>query len=500
MGLLYTTHDEDGGAVADFTHLHVHSEYSLLDGQSRMKKLIAATQAAGMNALALTDHGGMYGSIEFYKACKAAGVKPIIGVEGYLAPSLEEKTGRYEYNHLLLLARNKVGYHNLLKLTTIAHTRGYHYRPRVDKKVLAEHAEGLIVTSGCLSGEIPELLLKGDLNGARAAARWYQDVFGPENFYIEVQDHAAHESPQVKLNPMLYDLSREIGAPLLATNDLHYVAAKDADAQDVLLCVQTGKTLEDPKRMKFDSREYYLKSPDEMARMFPELPDALMNTMRVAEQCEVEIDFGANLLPDYVIPSNYRSQDEYLYQICLEGVRERYGDMSEAIQRKLDYEFEILRSKGLISYFLIVWDYTNYARSHGMRCVARGSAAGSLIAYVLGITNVDPLRYDLLFERFLNPERKGLPDIDMDFPDDRREEVIRYVADKYGWDKVGQIVTFNTMAAKAAVRDVGRVMGLQAEADRVARLIPTGPKITIDGSLDSVRDLKQIYDQSPQIK
>ncbi|MGZ6364316.1 MAG: DNA polymerase III subunit alpha, partial [Ktedonobacterales bacterium] len=434
------------------------------------------------------------------KACKAAGVKPIVGVEGYLAPSLEEKTGRYEYNHLLLLARNNIGYHNLLKLTTIAHTRGYHYRPRVDKKVLAEHAEGLIVTSSCLSGEIPELLLKGDLNGARAAARWYQDVFGPENFYIEVQDHDAPESPQVKLNPMLYDLSREIGAPLLATNDLHYVSSKDADAQDVLLCVQTGKTLEDPKRMKFDSREYYLKTPDEMARMFPELPEALTNTMRVAEQCDVEIEFGANLLPDYVIPSQYPSQDEYLYQICLEGVRERYGDMSEAIQRKLDYEFEILRSKGLISYFLIVWDYTNYARSHGMRCVARGSAAGSLIAYILGITNVDPLRYDLLFERFLNPERKGLPDIDMDFPDDRREEVIRYVADKYGWDKVGQIVTFNTMAAKAAVRDVGRVMGLQAEADRVARLIPTGPKITIDGSLDSVRDLKQIYDQSPQIK
>ncbi len=323
--------------MADFTHLHVHSEYSLLDGQSRLKKLIAATQAGGMNALALTDHGGMYGSLEFYKACKNAGVKPIIGLEGYLAPSIEEKTGRYEYNHLLLLAKNQVGYHNLLKLTTIAHTRGYHYRPRVDKKVLEQHAEGLIVTSGCLSGEIPELLLKGDLNGARAAARWYQDVFGPENFYIEIQDHNAPESPQVKLNPMLYDLSRELGAPLLATNDLHYVAAGDANAQDVLLCVQTGKTLDEPKRMKFDSQEYYLKTPDEMARLFPELPEALSNTMRVAEECNVEIEFGANLLPHYTIPPEYKDQNEYLYHLCLEGIKERYGELSEALQRKLDY-------------------------------------------------------------------------------------------------------------------------------------------------------------------
>jgi DNA polymerase III subunit alpha len=486
--------------VADFTHLHVHSEYSLLDGQSRIQRLIAATKAGGMHALALTDHGGMYGSIEFYKACKAAGIKPILGVEGYLAPSIEEKTGRYEYNHLLLLARNQTGYHNLLKLTSIAHTRGYHYRPRVDKRVLAEHAEGLLVTSGCLSGEIPELLLKGDLNGARAAARWYQDVFGPEHFYIEVQDHQAPESPQTKLNPLLYDLSRELGAPLLATNDLHYVSAADAPAQDVLLCIQTGKTIDEPKRMKFDSQQYYLKTPDEMARLFPELPEALANTMRVAEECDVDIELDANLLPIYDIPLEYQSQDDYLYALCLEGIRERYGECTEPLQRKLDYEFEVIRSKGFVSYFLIVWDYVRFARQHGMRCVARGSAAGSLVAYVLGITNVDPLRYELLFERFLNPERMSMPDIDMDFPDDRREEVIRYVADKYGWDRVGQIVTFNTMAAKAAVRDVGRVMGLQAEADRVARLIPAGPKVTISGSLEGVKELKQIYEQSAQIR
>ena len=492
---------EDGVAVAaDFTHLHVHSEYSLLDGQSRIKRLIHAAQAGGMNALALTDHGGMYGSIEFYKACKAAGVKPIIGVEGYLAPSIEEKTGRYEYNHLLMLARNQTGYHNLLRLTTIAHTRGYHYRPRVDKKVLAKHAEGLIVTSGCISGEIPELLLKGDLNGARAAVRWYQDVLGPENFYLEIQDHNAAESDQNRLNPLLYDLHKETGVPLLATNDLHYVAATDADAQDVLLCVQTGKTLDDTKRMKFDSREYYLKTPEEMARLFPEFPDALSNTMRVAEACNVEIEFGANLLPDYTIPAEYANQDDYLHNLCLAGAIERFGAVSDTVEQRLDFELDSIRSKGLTSYFLIVWDYVNYARRHGMRCVARGSAAGSLVSYVLGITNVDPLLYALPFERFLNPERKGLPDIDMDFPDDRREEVIRYVADKYGWDKVGQIVTFNTMAAKAAVRDVGRVMGMQAEADRVARLIPVGPKVTISGSLDGVKELKQVYDQSPQIR
>ncbi len=486
--------------MADFTHLHVHSEYSLLDGQSRIKRLIEATKAGGMDALALTDHGGMYGSIEFYKACKAADIKPIIGVEGYLVPSLEEKTGRYEYNHLLLLAKNRIGYHNLLQLTTLAHTKGYQARPRIDKKMLAAHAEGLIVTSGCLSGEIPELLLRDDLNGARAAARWYQDVFGPDNFYIEVQDHAAPDSPQNKLNPMLYNLARETGAPLLATNDLHYVAADDAQAQDVLLCVQTGKTLDEPKRMKFDSQHYYLKTPDEMARMFPELPEALSNTMRVAEMCNVEIEFGANLLPIYHIPAGYATPDEYLYHLCLEGVKERYGEMSEAVQQKLDYEFSVIREKGFVSYFLIVWDYVNFGRSRGMRCVARGSAAGSLVAYALGITNVDPLRYDLLFERFLNPERMSMPDIDMDFPDDRREEVIRYVADKYGWDKVAQIVTFNTMAAKAAVRDVGRVMGMQNEADRVARLIPTGPKVTINSALKDVAELRQTYETNSQIR
>ncbi|HEX9414826.1 MAG TPA: DNA polymerase III subunit alpha, partial [Ktedonobacterales bacterium] len=435
-----------------------------------------------------------------YKKARAAGIKPILGIEGYLAPSIEERTGRYEYNHLLLLARNQTGYRNLLALTTIAHTRGYHLRPRIDKKVLAEHAEGLIVTSGCISGEIPDLLRKEDLNGARMALHWYRDVFGPENFYLEIQDHLAPESPQAGVNQQLYALHRETGVPLLATNDLHYVAAHDAEAQDVLLCVQTGKTVDEPKRMKFDSAEYYLKTPDEMERLFPDVPEALSNTMRVAEQCDVEIEFARSLQPEYPVPPEFESQLHYLRWLCEQGTRERFGAMSDPVRRRLDYELDIIHSKGFAWYFLVVWDFVNHARSQGIRCAARGSGAGSLVGYVLGITSVDPLRYDLLFERFLNPERMSMPDLDMDFPDDRREDVIAYVAEKYGWDKVGQIVTFNTMAAKAAIRDVGRVMGMQNEADRVARLIPTGPKVTLTGALAEVKELRQTVDQSPPIR
>src|SRR5258708_22492770 len=297
----------------------------------------------------------------------------------------------------------------------------------MDQRVLAEHDEGLIVPSGCLSGEIPELLLKGDLNGARAAARWYREVFGPDNFYIGIQNHNAPESEQNRLNPLLYELAREMDTPTLATNDLHYVAAADADAQDVLLCVQTGKTLDEPKRMKFDSQEYYLKTPEEMARLFPDLPEALTNTVRVAEQCEVEVDFGGNLLPQYHVPPEYPSADEYLYHLCLEGARERFGAVSEAVRRKLDYEFEVIRSKGFVSYFLVVWDYVTFARGRGTPCAARRSAACALVADGPRITNGDHLRYDLLFEPFLNPERLSMPDIDLHFPADRREEGIRYV-------------------------------------------------------------------------
>ncbi len=485
---------------ADFAHLHVHSEYSLLDGFSRIKKLVRQAKDLGMQHLAITDHGAMYGVIEFYQECKAAGINPVIGVEAYLANDIDDRSGRYDYNHLLLLAKNEVGYRNLMKLTTIAHTYGWHYKPRIDRVVLAEHAEGLIATSACLSGEIPEMLLKGDSEGARKTAQWYLDTFGPQNFYLEIQEHHGQDSPQGKLNEVLFDLHRDLHIPLVLTNDLHYVSANDAISQDILLCIQTGKQFDEPKRMKFDSQEYYLKSPAEMARLFPELPESLKNTIRIAEQCEVKLEFGQASLPNYPIPPEFKTQDEYLYHLCLRGVRERFGEMSEPVQQRLDYEFNTIMQKGVVQYFLIEWDFVNYARTHNIRCSARGSAAGSLVAYLLGITNVDPLRYQLLFERFLNPGRIVMPDIDMDFPDDRREDVIAYVTQKYGPDRVAQMVTFNTMAAKASVKDVARVMGWQDLGDRITRLIPTGPNVTLKKSLETVRELAQLYEQSEQVK
>ncbi|MBE3560529.1 MAG: DNA polymerase III subunit alpha [Ktedonobacteraceae bacterium] len=492
---------------ADFAHLHVHTEYSLLDGFSRIKKLVKQTRDLGMRHLAITDHGAMYGAIEFYKACKAAEINPIIGIEAYLTEDMKDHSRRYndDYHHLLLLAKNNTGYYNLLKLTTIASTEGWHLRPRIDKKVLEQYHEGLIVTSSCLSGEIPKMLLKEQEQEAYRMARWYQDVFGPENFYLEIQEHHGvfedgQPSPQGQLNQLLYRMHKDLGIEMVATNDLHYVEAQDAASHDVLLCVQTGKQLDTPKRMRFDSSEYYLKSPEEMARLFPDLPEAIMNSVRIAEQCEVNPLARVAGLPAYQIPAGFASPADYLYHLCLEGVKERFGEITERVKRQLDYEFDLIRQKGFVNYFLIEWDFVNYARSHGIRCSARGSAAGSLLAYVLGITNVDPLRYQLLFERFLNPERADMPDIDMDFPDDRREEVIEYVTQKYHPECVAQMVTFNTMAAKASVKDVARVMGRQELGDRITRLIPTGPKVTLQGSLDEVHELAQLYKESQQAR
>src|SRR5947209_2716698 len=488
---------------ADFAHLHVHTEYSLLDGFSRTKKLVQQAKALGMEHLAITDHGAMYGAIEFYKACKAGGINPIIGIEAYLTEDMRDHSKRFsdDYHHLLLLAKNNTGYYNLLKLTTIAHTEGWHLRPRIDKKALAQYAEGLIVTSSCLSGEIPKTLLKEKVDEAYAMARWYQDVFGPEHFYLEVQEHAGifedgQPSPQGQLNQLLYRMHQELHIPMVATNDLHYVDAHDATSHDVLLCVQTGKQLTTPKRMKFDSQQYYLKSAEEMARLFPEWPEALTNSVRIAEQCSVNPLAYKAQLPSYSIPPAYGSQKDYLHDLCEKGAREIFGEITEPITRQLDYEINMIADKGFVSYFLIEWDFVNYARSHGIRCSARGSAAGSLLAYTLGITNVDPLRYQLPFERFFNTERADMPDIDMDFPDDRREEVIEYVTRKYGDDCVAQMVTFNTMAAKASVKDVARVMGEQEIGDRITRLIPVGPKVTLQGSLDSVRELSDMYKES----
>ncbi|HYB00889.1 MAG TPA: DNA polymerase III subunit alpha [Ktedonobacteraceae bacterium] len=489
--------------TVDFAHLHVHTEYSLLDGFSRTKKLVQQAKALGMQHLAITDHGAMYGVIEFYKACKAGGINPIIGIEAYLTEDMHDHSKRFsdDYHHLLLLAKNNSGYNNLLKLTTIANTEGWHLRPRIDKKVLEKYAEGLIVTSSCLSGEIPKTLLKEQQDEAYKLARWYQDVFGPENFFLEIQEHNGifedgQPSPQGQLNQLLYRMHKDLQIEMVVTNDLHYVDAHDAASHDVLLCVQTGKQLDSPKRMKFDSNEYYLKSPEEMARLFPDLPEALKNTVRIAEQCRVDPLAYKAKLPDYIIPPEYSSQTQFLRVLCFEGIKEHFGEMTEPLQKQLDYEIDLIAQKGFVPYFLIEWDFVNYARSRGIRCSARGSAAGSLMAYTLGITNVDPIRYQLPFERFFNPERADMPDIDMDFPDDRREEVITYVARKYGEGSVAQMVTFNTMAAKASVKDVARVMGEQEVGDRITRLIPTGPKVTLKGSLDTVKELNDLYKES----
>lgn len=481
----------------DFAHLHVHTEYSLLDGFSRIKKLVGQAKDLGMQHLAITDHGTMYGAIEFYKECKAAGINPIIGVEAYLTEDIYDKTRRFkdDYTHLLILAQNNTGYRNLMRLTTIANTDGVHgNKPRIDRKLLEQYHEGLIATSSCLGGEIPQMLLKGDKESARQAICYYRDLFGPENYYLEIQSHDGYPE-QEPVNLALYDLHRELGVPIVATNDLHYVSADDADSHDVLLCVQTGKQRSDEKRLRFHSPEFFLRSPAEMGRLFPDLSDALTNSVRIGERCIVDPLAYKAALPNFPIPSGYTSQADYLHALCMQGAAERFGHVSEKIQQQLDYEWKMICDKGFAAYFLIEWDFVNYARAHGIRCLARGSAAGSLLAYTLGITNVDPLRYQLLFERFFNVERADMPDIDMDFPDDRREEVINYVAQKYGTDCVAQMVTFNTMAAKNSVKDVARVLGQQPMGDRITRLIPTGPKVTLKGSLDSERDLASLYQQ-----
>ncbi len=488
---------------ADFAHLHVHTEYSLLDGFSRIKKLVSQAKALNMKHLAITDHGAMYGAIDFYKACHAQGINPVLGVEGYLTDDISDKTRRFkdDYTHLLMLAKNNTGYRNLMKLTTIANTEGVHQnKPRVDRHLIEKYSEGLIATSSCLAGEIPQLILKEDMEGARKAIRYYQDVFGPENYFLELQEHHGEGSPQGKVNHALYELHRELGTPIVATNDLHYVDADDADSHDVLLCVQTGKQRTDEKRLKFDSREYFLRSADEMARLFPEMPDALTNSIKIAEMCQVDPLAYKAALPNYEVPPQYSSQAEYLYELCVQGVKERFGEMTDPIKRQLDYEWKLICEKGFAAYFLIEWDFVNYSRQHGIRCLARGSAAGSILAYTLGITNVNPLRYQLLFERFMNPERTDMPDIDMDFPDDRREEVIEYVAKKYGPECVAQMVTFNTMAAKNSVKDVARVMGEPKQGDEITRLIPTGPKVTLKGSMESERELIALYDRNQLAK
>jgi DNA-directed DNA polymerase III (polc) len=487
----------------DFAHLHVHTEYSLLDGLSRIKTLVMQTKALGMQHLAITDHGAMYGAMEFYLECRKQGIHPIIGMEAYLVDDVAVKPKKNNvYWHQILLARTQQGYENLMKLTTLGFTQGLYYgKPRIDKTMLQAHAEGLIATSSCLGGEIPQLLVTHqDMEAAQRAVRWYQDVFGPDNFYLELQQHYGKDSPQDSCNQGLYHLAHELHVPAILTNDLHYVNKEQAKAHDLFLCIQMNNRYDDPERFRFDSDQYFLKSPQEMALLSPELPEAFRNTVRLAERCQVDPTVKKAGLPVFDIPPSFASPDNYLHHLCLEGARWRFGEISSRIKEQIEYEFSIIQQKGFASYFLIQQDVTNYARAHGITCLARGSAAGSLIAYCLGITNVDPLRYNLLFERFMNPERNDMPDVDMDYPDARREEIISYTMHRYGLDKTAQMVTFNTLAAKGSVKDVARALGKTELGERITRLIPTGPKVTLQSALDEVPELHALVTRNSEVR
>ncbi|WP_027363263.1 DNA polymerase III subunit alpha [Desulfotruncus alcoholivorax] len=485
-----------------FAHLHVHTEYSLLDGAARIKQLVETATQLGMQSLAITDHGVMYGVVDFYKACHKKGIKPVIGCEVYVAPrTRHDRTPKIDDNlyHLVLLAENETGYRNLLKVVSIGFTEGFYYKPRVDKELLAAHSDGLIALSGCIAGEIASQVIKGDYGQAGRSASDYLDIFGRDNFYLELQEHGFED--QKKANRGLLELHKKTGIPLVATNDVHYVLREHSEMQDVLLCIQTGKTVDDPGRMKFQSQELYLKSEQEMALLFGELREAMDNTNRIAERCHVELEFGNLHLPVYTVPDGH-TVDSYLRELCLQGVSWRFGEMNETIQQRLEYELKVIKQMGYSAYFLIVWDFIHFAREAGIPVgPGRGSAAGSLVAYVLGITNIDPLKYNLLFERFLNPERVSMPDIDIDFCFERRTEVIDYVARKYGSDRVAQIATFGTMAAKAAIRDVGRALGMPyGDVDRIAKMVPNELKITIEKALQESTDLTTLYREDSQVK
>lgn len=482
--------------------MHVHTNYSLLDGACEIDKLARRLSELGMESCAITDHGAMYGVIDFYKTMRSYGIKPIIGAEVYMAERtmLDKEPGiDEEQYHLVLLAKDNQGYKNLMKLVSLGFTEGFYYKPRIDMSVLAKYSEGLIALSGCLAGRIPSLLLKGDYEGAKSTALQFKSIFGQDNFYIEVQDHGLLD--QRKIINDLIRLSQETGIPLVATNDVHYIEKDDALAQDVLMCIQTGKTLDDENRMKFESSEFYLKSQNEMEGLFSYIPEALENTVKIAQRCNVTLDFGTVHLPSFQVPEGL-TEDEYLKQLCYKGARERYTEITEEIKKRLDYELETIKKMGYSSYFLIVWDFINYARQKGIMVgPGRGSAAGSLVAYCLYITNIDPLKYNLLFERFLNPERISMPDIDVDFCYERRQEVIDYVVQKYGKDRVAQIVTFGTMAARAAIRDVGRVMGYPyGEVDKIAKMVPAELGMTIENALTLNPELKKLYDENDRVK
>ena len=486
----------------NFTHLHVHTEYSLLDGSNKIKEYVDRVRELGMDSAAITDHGVMYGVIDFYRAARAAGINPILGCEVYVAPGSrfdrEAGSGDDRYYHLVLLAENNQGYSNLMKIVSKGFVEGFYYKPRVDLSLLEKYHEGIIALSACLAGEVARFLTRGMYEDAKKAALRYQDIFGKGNFFLELQDHGIPE--QQNVNQQLLKMHRETGIELVATNDVHYTLAEDAQPHDVLLCLQTGKKLADEDRMRYEGGQYYVKSPEEMERLFPYAPEALENTHKIAQRCHVEIEFGVTKLPKFDVPEGYTSW-EYLNELCFKGLEERYQPVTEELKERLNYELSTIRNMGYVDYFLIVWDFIKYARDHDIMVgPGRGSAAGSLVAYTLGITQLDPIRYDLLFERFLNPERVSMPDIDVDFCFERRQEVIDYVRRKYGDDCVVQIVTFGTLAARGVIRDVGRVMDLPyAQVDTIAKMIPQELNITIDKALQMNPEFKKAYEEQKEI-
>jgi len=485
-----------------FTHLHVHTEYSLLDGSSKIKELAVRAKELGMDSMAITDHGAMFGVIDFYRAAKEAGIKPILGCEVYVSPGSrfdrENVHGEDRYYHLVLLAENNEGYQNLMKIVSKGYVDGFYYKPRVDEEVLRQYHGGLIALSACLAGEIPRFLERGLYEEAKTAALRYQEIFGEGNYFLELQDHGIPLQRQV--NQALYRLSRELQIPLVATNDCHYINAEDWEAHDILLCIQTGKKLSDENRMRYEGGQYYVKSEEEMRQLFPYVPEAIDNTHKIAERCNVEIEFGVTKLPRYDVPEGFDSWT-YLNHLCREGFKERYPNGDQALYDRLDYELNTIKNMGYVDYFLIVWDFINFAKSNGIAVgPGRGSAAGSIVSYCLRITDIDPIRYQLLFERFLNPERVSMPDIDVDFCYERRQEVIDYVVKKYGKDQVAQIVTFGTLAARGVIRDVGRVMDLPyALCDQVSKMVPAELNITLELALQKNPELKALYDTDEQV-
>ncbi len=481
-----------------FTHLHLHTEYSLLDGACRIEPLLDKVEQLGMDSCAITDHGVMYGVVDFYRAAKARGIHPVIGCEVYVCNDMRDKQSR-EYSHLILLCENQVGYQNLIQMVSQSYVEGFYYKPRIDYDLLAKHAQGLIGLSACLSGDLPKMLLDGRENDARKMAQRYLEIFGEGNFYVEIQDHALPDEKRVL--PRLIKLAREMNIPLAATNDVHYLSREDAYVQEVQICINTGKTLDDPDRMQMETQELYLKSEEEMRVLFGNIPEALENTHKIAMRCKVDFDFSSIHLPKYRLPEG-QNPAQTLRDLCYKGLYERYGQTCPQAQERLEYELNTIESMGYVDYFLIVWDFIKYARDNGILVgPGRGSGAGSIVAYSLGITSIDPLKYNLVFERFLNPERISMPDLDIDFDYERRGEVIDYVARKYGHDHVAQIITFGTMAARGAIRDVGRVMGISyQEVDQVAKMVPFELNMTLEKALKQSAELRRSYEENETIK